>query len=112
VTPELAAAVAQAIRNDDVAGYHISRLSWFCGQPMRHSGWHPELGVAAVPARQGAVVGGHEATTRHHRGDDQADSRLILHYPVATLEDARAKAITIRRSAPRNWLRPAVASRS
>ena len=38
VTPELAVAVKQAILNDNVVGYHVSRLSWFCGQPMRHRG--------------------------------------------------------------------------
>src|SRR5262245_35852372 len=42
VTPELAAAVKAAIESNDADGYWISRLSWFCGQPMRHSGWHPD----------------------------------------------------------------------
>ena len=60
VTPELAAAVKQAIQSGDADGYRISRLSWFCGQPMRHSGWHPGLRAAPVPPRQGPMGGRHE----------------------------------------------------
>ena len=42
VTPELAAAIKSAVERGDADGYQFSRLSWFCGRPMRHSGWHPD----------------------------------------------------------------------
>src|SRR4029078_6632557 len=42
VTPELAAAIQRTVERPEADGYDISRLSWFCGRPMRHSGWHPD----------------------------------------------------------------------
>ena len=42
VSPELAAAIKEAIAGDGHDGYEISRLSYFCGRPMRHSGWYPD----------------------------------------------------------------------
>lgn len=92
VTPELAAAVEQAIRNDDVAGYHISRLSWFCGQPMRHSGWHPDWVLRLFRRTKGRWSGGMSHDHVIIEGTIKRIPGLILHYPVATLEDARAKA--------------------
>ena len=45
VTPELREAilaVVQSQSDDGVAAYSVSRLSSYCGQYMRHSGWYPD----------------------------------------------------------------------
>jgi glycosyltransferase involved in cell wall biosynthesis len=44
VSPELAAEIVQAAgENDSVNGYQVCRLSYFLGQPIRHSGWYPDF---------------------------------------------------------------------
>ncbi|WP_250533630.1 glycosyltransferase family 2 protein [Caballeronia sp. AZ10_KS36] len=42
VTPELAAAIRRAIAKPDADVYAIDRLSSFCGDWIRHSGWYPD----------------------------------------------------------------------
>jgi glycosyltransferase involved in cell wall biosynthesis len=42
VSAELAAAIRQAVTGAEHDGYEVSRLSYFCGRPMRHSGWFPD----------------------------------------------------------------------
>jgi len=92
VTPELAAAVKQAIQSDEAVGYRISRLSWFCGQPMRHSGWHPDWVLRLFRRTGGRWSAGLGHDHVIIEGTVKRLPGLILHYPVATLEDAWAKA--------------------
>jgi glycosyltransferase involved in cell wall biosynthesis len=92
VTPELAAAVKQAVQSGDADGYRMSRLSWFCGQPMRHSGWHPDYVLRLFRRGNGQWAGG---MSHDHVVCDGTVKRLpglILHYPVDDLRDAWAKA--------------------
>lgn len=42
VTPELATAIQAAIANPRADVYAVDRLSSFCGQWIRHSGWYPD----------------------------------------------------------------------
>lgn len=42
VSTELAAAIKAAVADAGFDGYEVSRLSYFCGRPMRHSGWYPD----------------------------------------------------------------------
>jgi glycosyltransferase involved in cell wall biosynthesis len=42
VSAELAAAIKEAVVDAGLDGYEVSRLSYFCGRPMRHSGWYPD----------------------------------------------------------------------
>jgi len=42
VTPELAAAIAQTLRDPAYDAYDMPRLSSFCGRFIRHSGWWPD----------------------------------------------------------------------
>ena len=42
VTPDLRVEIEGAIRDGNVQGYEIPRLSSFCGRYMRHSGWYPD----------------------------------------------------------------------
>lgn len=93
VTPELAAAVKTAIETGNADGYWISRLSWFCGQPMRHSGWHPDWVLRVFRRIKGEWSGGmgHDHVMLDGNSAKLAGG-LILHYPVDDLRDAWAKA--------------------
>ncbi len=47
VDARLAASIRAAVDADratpsGIDGYTVSRLSWFCGQPMRHGDWYPD----------------------------------------------------------------------
>jgi glycosyltransferase involved in cell wall biosynthesis len=42
LTPELQADIAAAMRSPDFDVYCLSRLSSYCGQNMRYSGWYPD----------------------------------------------------------------------
>ena len=43
VTPTLAAEIKQVLQTgDDQAAYKLPRLSFYCGQFIHHSGWHPD----------------------------------------------------------------------
>jgi glycosyltransferase involved in cell wall biosynthesis len=43
VSPELAANILKAVGKDSGPdGYLVSRLTYFLGKPIRHSGWYPE----------------------------------------------------------------------
>ncbi|MDR5738807.1 MULTISPECIES: glycosyltransferase family 2 protein [unclassified Caballeronia] len=42
VTPELATAIRAAMANPRADVYAVDRLSSFCGQWIRHSGWYPD----------------------------------------------------------------------
>lgn len=94
VTPELAAAVRQAIETDDADGYWVSRLSWFCGQPMRYSGWHPDWVLRVFRRTKGKWFGGlgHDHVMVDGKSE-KLPGGLILHYPVNELQDAVDKAI-------------------
>lgn len=54
VTPELQREIAGVLRSDaGHAGYRIPRLSYLCGQPMRHGGWWPDDLARLVRRGQG-----------------------------------------------------------
>ncbi|HBZ01715.1 MAG TPA: hypothetical protein DEO84_10395 [candidate division Zixibacteria bacterium] len=42
VSPELAGSIARTVNSPKYDGYTISRLTYFLGKPIRHSGWYPE----------------------------------------------------------------------
>jgi len=42
VTSELREEIKNAIRNSNVNGFEIPRLSNYCGRQMRHGGWYPD----------------------------------------------------------------------
>lgn len=42
VSPELGAAIVQAMARGDCAAYGFNRRSRYCGQWIRHSGWYPD----------------------------------------------------------------------
>jgi glycosyltransferase involved in cell wall biosynthesis len=88
VTPELAASIKRAVECGDADGYEMSRLSWFCGRPMRHSGWHPDYVMRLFRRDKGKWTMGSSHDHVILDGTVKRLQGLILHYPVANLEDA------------------------
>ena len=74
VSPELAASIQAAIRAPRAEVYALDRLSSFCGQWVRHSGWYPDW----VPRlfKRGAA----------RFSDDLVHERLVFETPAARLE--------------------------
>jgi glycosyltransferase involved in cell wall biosynthesis len=74
VSPELAASIGAAIRTPAAEVYAVDRLSSFCGQWVRHSGWYPDW-VPRLFKR---------GTARF--SDDLVHERLIFETPAARLD--------------------------
>ena len=91
VTPALAAEIDTAIDAGAADAYEMPRLTYFCGRPIRHSGWQPDY-VARL-FRRG----------RARFSDDLVHERLIsagklgrlreplIHHGFDSLEDALAR---------------------
>jgi len=91
VTPELAQAIAQAIRQPAAQAYQIARLSNFCGRWIRHSGWWPDhvlrLFKRGTARFTDAAV--HERVQAH--GPVATLDAHFLHYPYADMDALIAK---------------------
>ncbi|CAN7454007.1 glycosyltransferase family 2 protein [Trinickia sp. LjRoot230] len=74
VTPELAGSIREAIRAPQADVYALDRLSNFCGDWIRHSGWYPDW-VPRLFKR---------GTTRF--SDDLVHERLVFEGPAARLK--------------------------
>jgi glycosyltransferase involved in cell wall biosynthesis len=88
VTPELAAAIKEAVVRGDADGYEMSRLSSFCDRPLRHSGWYPDYVMRLFRRDKGrfSTRAIHEKVELH--GTVKRLSGDITHHPVERLEDA------------------------
>lgn len=87
LSPELAAAILSAKADWSAQGYTMNRLTNYCGQWIRHSGWYPDRKLRLFD-RQKAHWGGTnphdkvelDAATLHLSGD-------LLHYSYYTVEE-------------------------
>lgn len=91
VSPQLAAAIGEAVRSAAFDAYEFPRLSSFCGRPMRHSGWYPDYVLRLF--RRGTArftdVKVHERVIC-----ERPIGRLsapLIHHPVLRLEDALSR---------------------
>jgi glycosyltransferase involved in cell wall biosynthesis len=91
VTPELAAAIKDAIAAGDADGWEFPRLSEFCGRQIRHSGWYPDYVLRLFRRGEArfddAIV--HERVICEGRV-----KRLrppLIHFAMPTLEDALSR---------------------
>lgn len=95
----LAAAIQQAINNTSAStkpdAFEVTRMSAFCGQWMRASGWYPDRGVRLF--RRGAARFSTDLVHEHLDLTGPAKSTLkrlpgvLLHNSIPTLENAIAK---------------------
>jgi glycosyltransferase involved in cell wall biosynthesis len=74
VTPELAASIRRAIESPTADVYALDRLSNFCGNWVRHSGWYPDW-VPRLFKRDTARF-----------SDDLVHERLVFDAPASRLE--------------------------
>jgi glycosyltransferase involved in cell wall biosynthesis len=74
VSPELASSIRAAIRAPGAAVYAVDRLSSFCGDWVRHSGWYPDW-IPRLFRRDTARF-----------SDDLVHERLLFDTPAARLE--------------------------
>lgn len=91
VTPELRSEIEQAMREADADGYYCPRLSQFCGQFVRHSGWYPDYVLRLFRRGSGRFSDSlvHESILL-----DGRTARLrspLLHYSYRTAEDVARK---------------------
>ena len=88
----LAAAIQQAIQNTPPTpgadAFEVTRMSAFCGQWMRASGWYPDCGVRLF--RRGAARFSSDLVHEHLdvTGAVQPLPGLLLHNSIPTLENA------------------------
>jgi len=88
VTPALATEIAAAVATGKADGYHVPRLSSFCGREIWHSGWYPDY-VLRLFRREKARFSDHLV---HERvicdGRVLRLSNHLLHDTMPGLEDA------------------------
>jgi len=91
VTPELAQEIRRAIATDAADGYEMSRMSEFCGRPMRHSGWHPDWVMRLFRRSKGQWTPGMGHDHVILDGKKARIGGLILHYPVRRIDESLVK---------------------
>ena len=91
VTPELAAAIREAVAMGDADAWEFPRLSSFCRRQMRHSGWYPDYVLRLF--RRGKAR--FDDVIVHERvictGIVKRLRPPLIHHPVARLEDALSR---------------------
>lgn len=93
VTPELADSIRVAISCTDQDAWEVSRLSSFCGQWIRHSGWQPDW-IIRLFRRDAARFSEnlvHESLQVPSRRIGKLQG-LLLHYSYADFEEVLSKA--------------------
>jgi len=88
VTPALKIAIESAVESGAADGYEMSRLSTFCGRPMRHSGWHPDYVLRLFRHGRGRFSGGLGHDHVICEGKVARIPGVILHFAVRRLEDS------------------------
>jgi glycosyltransferase involved in cell wall biosynthesis len=88
ITPALTIAIKRAVESGAADGYEISRLSTFCGRPMRHSGWHPDYVLRLFRRGRGRFSDGIGHDHVICEGKVARVSGVILHFAVRRLEDS------------------------
>ncbi len=120
-SPELAAAIQEAVKAGLQGAYRMDRLTNYCGTWVRHGGWYPDTKTRLFPKDRARWTGDHVhevlelapgVTEQHLSGD-------LLHYSYPTLAShrerierystlhAQAMHLTGRRAgAVKRWLSP------
>jgi len=53
ITPELQTEIQTVLTQPRFAGYHVARLNYFFGKPVRHGGFYPDYSVRLFDRRHG-----------------------------------------------------------
>lgn len=91
VTPELHAQLIRAMRETGKEGFYMPRLSQFCGQFIRHSGWYPDHVLRLFKRASGRFSDDlvHESVILQGRSGRL--SSPLLHYSYLTGADVERK---------------------
>jgi glycosyltransferase involved in cell wall biosynthesis len=91
VTPQLAAAIKQAVADAAADGFELPRRSTFCGREMRHSGWYPDYVLRLF--RRGKARFDDAPVHERVRCDGTVKrlDQALIHHPVLRLEDALSR---------------------
>ncbi len=92
VTPGLAAEIMKAVRADSpFDGYEVSRLSYFLGKPVKHSGWFPDYVLRLFKRDRGSYTSRlvHEAVKVN--GKTSRLEGLLLHHSYRDLDSYMEK---------------------
>lgn len=93
LTQALEASICSVLENPQYTGYRMNRLTNFCGQWIKHSGWYPDTKLRLFRKEAGRWQG----TNPHDRFDldDNAPSGFLkgdlLHYSFYTVEEHLAQ---------------------
>lgn len=83
--------ITETIQQSALNGFDIPRLSYYCGQPMHHSGWWPDY----VPRLFRSGKGAFDNTIIHERlrieGNTGKLSNPIIHYSFPDMESVLNK---------------------
>lgn len=91
LTAELRAEIRKAVQGASCNAYEMPRLSYFCGQPVRHGGWYPDYIVRL--ARRGKARFS-DALVHESLIAQEPVGRLrtpLLHYSYRGMDDVRRK---------------------
>jgi glycosyltransferase involved in cell wall biosynthesis len=91
------AKLLQALKGEKAKGftgvYRINRLPFWCGRPVKHSGWHPDWKIRLFPRHQAHWTGGpvhetlwHEPTLPVHNLPG-----YLYHFTYESLSEHRAR---------------------
>jgi glycosyltransferase involved in cell wall biosynthesis len=104
VTPELRAQIVEAMAGARFDGFHIPRLSQFCGKFIHHSGWYPDYVLRLFKRGAGKFSDDLVHETVLLQGSTGKLTSPLLHYSYRTAEDVERKVRHYAESAARQML--------
>ena len=91
VTPALRAEIEQAMHRADADGYYCPRLSQFCGDFVRHSGWYPDYVLRLFKRQAGKFSDSLVHESVRLTGATARLNNPLLHYSYLTIADVERK---------------------
>lgn len=89
LSPELKAAVLKAKENFQADGYYLNRLTNYCGQWIRHSGWYPDWKLRLFDRTKGQWTGTnpHDKFVLEAGASQKRLAGDLYHYSYYTVEE-------------------------
>ncbi len=89
LSPELKSAILAVIENPAADGYSMNRLTLYCGNWVRHSGWYPDIKLRFFNKHKGHFTGmnPHDEYRLHPGGNLSHLEGDLLHYSYASLSE-------------------------
>ena len=89
LTPELHQEISRELQNPTYHGYHMPRLTNYCGYWVRHSGWYPDRKLRLYDRRKGIWTGVriHEQYRLHEGLKSGSLKHDLLHYSFNSISE-------------------------